>query len=102
MDRITIDFENTLRKANELEEQAQRLRRMTAGEYESTMQSLSNDWQSDNSGAFFAKGDRLRREIEQTATDIERVANNLRAVARRIYEAERQAEALAQQRTANS
>lgn len=99
MDLISIDFERTLRKAAELDEQAQRLRRMTAGEYEETMQSLSNDWQSESSGAFFTKGERLRREIEQTATDIERVAANLRTVARRIYEAERRAQELAQQRT---
>ncbi len=102
MDRITIDFERTLRKAAELDDQAQRLRRMTAGEYEQAMQSLSNDWQSDSAGTFFTKGDRLRREIEQTANDIERVANNLRTVARRIYEAERRAEELAQQRTTGS
>ena len=99
MDRITIDFERALRKANELDDHADRLRRMTQGEYETVLQSLSNDWSSDSATAFFSKGDRLRRDMEETARNIETVASNLRRAARRIYEAERRAEEIARQRT---
>lgn len=98
MDRITVDFERTLRQAAQLDEYAESLRKMTTQEYAQAMQALSNDWKSDSASSFFAKGDTLRRSMEDTARDIEVIAANLRRAARRVYEAEKRAEEIARQR----
>ncbi|MBE6707693.1 MAG: hypothetical protein E7578_00440 [Ruminococcaceae bacterium] len=100
MSAITIDFEKTMRQAAQLDSCADKLRRMTANEYARSMQTLANAWKSDSASAFFGKGELLHRNINNTANDLEVIANNLRRAARRIYEAEKKAEEIAKQRAA--
>jgi len=101
MDRITIDFERTMRQAAQLDEYADSLRKMTVQEYETAMQTLSSQWVSDSASAFLTKGEALKANMEETARDIESIAAGLRRAARRIYEAERRAEEIARQRNAS-
>ena len=100
MSAITIDFEKTMRQAAQLDDCAEKLRRMNNNEYAKSMQTLANAWKSDSASAFFGKGDILRRSIDSNAKDLEIIANNLRRAARRIYEAEKRAEEIAKQRAA--
>ena len=100
MSAITIDFEKTMRQAAQLDECAEKLRRMTNNEYAKSMQTLANAWKSESASAFFGKGESLRRNLDNNARDLETIANNLRRAARRIYEAEKKAEEIAKQRAA--
>ncbi len=102
MDRITIDFENANRQARELEELAAQLKSLMDNDFSDTMQALAADWQSDSSDRYFNKGSRLQRQINNTASDLITIANNIRRTSRRIYEAEKRAEEIARQRQARS
>lgn len=101
MSNISIDFERTMQQANKLDEYADTLRNMSRREYSQAMRNLSGDWVSDSATAFLGKSENLRMNIEQTARDIETIANNIRRAARRIYDAEKKAEELAKQRTSS-
>ena len=99
MDGITIDFQRTMRQADKLDDQADNLKRMLNNDYRSSMQKLANEWRSESASSFFNKSDRLKRDIENTARDLEIIAGNIRRAARRIYEAEKRAEEIARLRT---
>lgn len=99
MDSITIDYAKAIRQASKLEECAEKLKRMTSGDYANAMQMLSCEWTGGSASTFFGKGRQLRGNIDNTARDLEIIAGNIRRAARRIYEADQRAAEIARQRS---
>lgn len=99
MDSITIDYAKALRQAAKLDECADKLKRMSSGDYANAMQQLSAEWRSESASTFFGKGQQLRGNINNTARDLETIAGNIRRAARRIYEADQRAAEIARQRS---
>ena len=88
---IRFNFNQALAQASELDSLADRLEQLE-NKTENSMQTLSAAWKGQNATAF------LRKEVRKTALEIHSIADDIRRIARRIYEAEMAALRIAQQR----
>lgn len=96
---IYVNFQNALRQASALEQQAQILRRIASGQMESVMARVQGGWRGENAEAWQHKCAQLGVKIQGTARELEAAAASLRMSARRIYQAEMEAKRLAEERS---
>lgn len=94
---IRFNFNQALAQASELDSVADHLEQLDR-KTENSMQTLSAAWKGQNATAFLKKEDRLKSEVRKTAAEIHNIADDIRRIARRIYEAEMEALRIAQQR----
>jgi len=95
---IYYDFKRALNEAEDLEDAARRMRRLSDNDMENTMRSLQGAWQGGASEAYQRKCGQLRAKILNSANDLERQASAIRSMARSTYEAEMRAYRLAMDR----
>ena len=94
---IRFNFNQALAQASELDSLADRLEQLE-NKTENSMQTLSAAWKGQNATAFLRKEDTIKKEVRKTAAEIHSIADDIRRIARRIYEAEMAALRIAQQR----
>lgn len=95
---IRIDFQNALEQARRLDSIADRLDRRVAGKLEETTQGIHAAWKSDSASLYLGKNQELQRQIRQTGKRLRAAAEEIRKIARQIYEAEMRALEIARQR----
>ena len=95
---IRFNFRQALAQASELDGVADRLERLADKTMEGSMQTLSGAWKGQNATAFLRKEDTLKKEIRKTPTEIHNVADDIRRIAKRIYDAEMEALRIATER----
>lgn len=95
---IMFNFKRALQQADELDEIANSLSRLSRADFESTMQNISVNWKGESARQYLAKGDRLQGNMNATANSLHDIAADIRRVARRIYNAEMRALAIAEAR----
>ena len=95
---IMFNFRKALQQADELDDIANSLSRMAKSEFEGTMQNISINWKGENARKYLAKGDRLQGDMYSTANSLHSIASDIRKVARKIYNAEIKALAIAEAR----
>lgn len=95
---IRIDFEQALRQADKLDEIARKLDRISKNSMENSMQTLSSAWKGANAAAFLRKEDHLQQDISKTARNVRDIADDIRTIARQIYDAEMRAWWIANER----
>ena len=90
MDRHTIEinYQEALRRADDLEEIGRDLMRALEKEYEQSMQTLSTNWKGVNAETYLRKGTDLAEQMRCTARSVIETADEIRRTARRIYNAE--------------
>jgi WXG100 family type VII secretion target len=93
---IEFDFEQAKNQAKIIDEIASDLNTLTNSKFDSTMQTLSSNWKGESANAYMKKGVTLQSYMKTSARDLNTVANNIRIVARRIYEAEMEAKRIAE------
>lgn len=98
---IYMNYRQAMRKADELDEIADELKKLADQELQNTLQMISANWKSTNATAYLAKGDKLGNNIQSTSVQIRNVASTVRSVAKRTYEAEMKAYRLAAARKYN-
>lgn len=91
VNEIDINFKNAMKRADELREIADGLKRLTNHNLDETFQRLSEYWTGINSASYLKKGHMLEEEISITADRIAQTADVLRDSAGRIYSAEKKA-----------
>lgn len=96
--QIQINFTNARRLAAELDEIAQELLQLQVRDIERLFSETVRVWQGDNARAFMSKTDTLRRVNATLARDYQQFANEIRRTAQTIYNAERRAWEIAQQK----
>ncbi len=96
---IEINFNNAMRKADEVDSIANELRTLANRKFDGSLQRLAQNWQSDNSSAFIQKGNMLEGQMVNTARNLDKIADSIRSCAQRIRDAERRALEIAQKRT---
>ena len=101
MASIEIDFQRSMQQANQIEELASELKVSVKNDYSSALNQLNAGWQSDYSGEYLKKAEELRRQLLVSSANIEKIAQNIRITAKRIYEAEKRAEEIAKERAAH-
>lgn len=95
---IEFDFRLARQKANELDEIAENLQNLSSNRFNNTMQNLSVAWKGESASLYLNKGQTLQEDIITTSKNLRQVASTIRAVARRIYEAEMEALRIAEER----
>ncbi len=98
-EKIEFDFRQAMRQADRIEEIADKLNRLSSSKLESSLQNLSVSWKGENASAYLAKGERLQGKMGQTAKGLQAAASDIRTVAKRLYDAEMAALAIASART---
>ncbi|WP_349943930.1 WXG100 family type VII secretion target [Lacrimispora sp. BS-2] len=95
---IEFDFRLAKQKANELDEIAENLQNLSNNKFNNTMQNLSAGWKGESASLYLNKGQILQEDIIKTSKNLREVASTIRAVAKRIYEAEMEALRIAEER----
>ena len=88
LQQILFDFAAANTQASNLEDNADRIRRLADNKMEDTIQQLSAAWQGKSANAYLEKLRQLQGSIAQAAEDIDMIAQSLRFRARKIREAE--------------
>ncbi len=93
-----MNFDQTMRKAQQLEELAGELERLARNSMENSMQAVSRAWTGDAANAYLNKARTLEGKINGSATQLRAIAGSLRHVAQVTYNAEMTAYIIAMQR----
>lgn len=99
---INFNYNRAIQQASELDEIANNLSRLTSSEFAETMQNISANWKGENANKYLKKGERLQSDMSSTAKSLHGVASEIRRIAKRIYDAEMYALALARAREYNN
>lgn len=97
---IRFDFQNAMQQARKLDELADSIERRVVGKLDETSQSVHAAWKGDSASRYLRKTGELQGQIRQTARSLRSTAEDIRRIARRIYEAEMRALEIAQSRKA--
>lgn len=95
---IRFDFQNAMEQAKKLDALAESIDRRAANKVEETAQSVHAAWKGDSAARYIGKTRQLSQQLHQTANTLRDTAEDIRSVARRIYEAEMRALRIAQSR----
>lgn len=95
---IHFDFQNAMDQAKRLDSLADSIDRRAAGKLEDAAQIVHTAWKGDSAARYIRKVQELHGQVRQTARELRDVAEDIRRIARRVYEAEMRALAIAQRR----
>lgn len=95
---IELDFRQAQAQADRIDGVADRLSRLSGGQFGATMQNLSANWKGENASGYLSKGARLQEKMNGTANELRSTAGDIRRVARALYEAEMRALEIAETR----
>ena len=99
---IKINFQQACAQARKLEEAADVLDRIADRELEDTLAEVQAVWKGESAAAYCGKAEKIKGDISATGKKIRGIAENIRRKAKRIYEAEMEAERLARERAVTS
>lgn len=85
---IELNYSKALGQADRLEQAAEKLNMVSQQQFQDTIQNLSADWTGTGASSYIAKGNRLVSDMNATAREIHRAAEDLRVMAKRLYDAE--------------
>lgn len=93
---IEINFQSAQEQANRIEEAANSMKQLANQQMTETFQRISACWKGEAASAYLSKAEKVKQEVTSTADALYTIAKKIREQARRIYEAEKQAIAIAQ------
>ena len=97
--KIEINFQAAQMQAKKLEDIADNMKHLANQQLANTIQEMSACWKGEAATSYFSKADKVKQDIVATAQTLYAIAASIREEARRIYEAEMKAVALAQSNT---
>lgn len=97
--KIEMDFKRAMQQADRIDAIAGNLKELSNSRFESSLQNLSAAWKGENASLYIRKGNGLQGKINRTAGELHAVASDIRTIARRLYNAEMAALAIASSRT---
>lgn len=95
---IRFDFRNAMEQARRLDVLADRIDQQVTNKLDETTQSVHAAWKGGNAAHYISKTQDLRQQIHQSARTLRDIAEDIRRIARRIYEAEMRALEIARRR----
>lgn len=98
--QIRFDFQNAISQARKLDDLADRLERTVVRRMDDVASDLHAAWKSDSANRYIQKEQELKGSIKDTVDELRCIADDIRTIARRIYDAEMRALRIAQQRKA--
>lgn len=97
--QIFVDYNNAIRKADELDEIAENLSRIANERMDDALRKVSDSWGGQNSRVYISKGNTVQSQISTTAHQLRNTAKAIRTVAGNTKRAELRAWELANNRT---
>lgn len=97
---IIFNYEKAIKQADDLMGIAKEVRKVANTNMEDSLTAIGRNWEGENSAKFIKKGNVLKGKIGDSADDIEKIAGDIRIMAKRIYDAEMEAIRIAKQRAA--
>ena len=97
-EQISMEYNRAMSMTNELSEIAENFRKLTQQEAIGQLNTLATDWKGENSDHFVRKAADYLRGTSEISSELDKLARNLRANARAVYNAEMTALRLAQER----
>lgn len=96
--RIKMNFTKARNDAAKIDQVAANLRSLSRNQMNASINHLSTAWTGVNSRLFLKKEGQLQTDIEQTARVLNDIADDIRRIAQRVYDAEMQAYEIATRR----
>jgi len=85
---IEMDFRRAMAEAKKLDEAAGSLDKLSRKRLSETLQTISVNWKGESASLYTKKGAALQGRMNTTASELHKIAEDIRTIARRIYEAE--------------
>ena len=98
---LKIDYRKARRQAAELEDIANKIKKISNNDMADCISGISDNWKGDNSDAYQKKCKKVKKNIRDIGQDIERVADVIREIARAAEEAEKRSISIAKTRKSN-
>lgn len=99
MQRIDIQYKEAMRKADRLEELANKLSRRAADEIRNLSDDISRQWEGEEAEAFLKKTSIIESDISKIVKNIRSCAATIRKIAKQTMQTEMQAAQIASERT---
>ncbi len=96
---IQLNYTQAIEQADELVRIAENVKNLSEEELAKILTDIGGCWEGRNAESYLAKAEVLRANLSRTADSIRKTADTIRAMATNIYEAEMEAENIAQVRT---
>lgn len=98
---IQLNYTQAMEQAEQLSKLADEMKDLSEEEVERLITELGSCWEGENAVAYIAKVEVLKKNLEKTAEDIKKTATTIQEMATNIYNAEMEAEKIAEIRTFN-
>lgn len=95
-DAIRFDFQTAMNEAGKLDDIANTIEKRVAGGMEHAEQNVHVLWQGTSATHYIGQAQELRGQVEKTVQELRLTAEEIRRIARRMYEAEMRALEIAQ------
>lgn len=92
---IVLDIKAAGQKAQELENLASQLEKISNTELDEILVNIQSSWKGDNATEFVKKGTQLAGKINTSASQLRRIAETIRTIAKNLQDADSQAAAAA-------
>lgn len=98
MQTIEMDFQKAKKQAEELEQIAQSLHRLSVNSFQPCLAKIAASWKGEHAAVFCKKGAVVESRIRQSAEGLKQTAQTIRKTAQNTYEAEKRSCELAKTR----
>ena len=98
---IDLNYTQAIAQADELDRVANNVKLLSEEDVTKLISDLGACWEGTNADAYIAKVDILKKNLLKTAADIAKTAQAMREMATNIYNAEKEAQQIADVRTYN-
>ena len=98
-EEIEMDLKQALKQADKIDAAANQLGNLSGREFRGSLDNLSASWKGECASMYLAKGGRLQEQMDSTARELHAAAADVRALARRLYDAEMNAWRIATSRS---
>lgn len=89
--QIRFDFQNARQQADRLDELANNLEQQVVRQMSDAGQQLRTAWTGESANRFSAKQGELQEKIRKTIRTLREIADEIRRIAKRVYDAEMEA-----------
>lgn len=96
---IIFNYNQAINQAEKIDGVANQLTRLANDRYASTIGGIKAAWQSDYSGEYYLKTEKVRDDILNTARLLKKIASNIRTTADTVRKAELRALEIARRRS---
>lgn len=93
---ILFNYQNALKQARELKQISTQIKKLSDSQFETSINAINANWKGENATKYFNKGKKLKGKMDDSAEDLNSIAETIETIANNIYKAEMEALRIAQ------